>query len=376
MMAFSMGWGTEEEAIFLEAARPAFGSDPPSLRGGRWPSREAKASEQGLASAALDAVEEGSRRWAATQVVYLLHEADLPVIKELGVAFDPDSGLMFFLGGLRAATIKARLSARKAFRAGVVRILRHCWPGSQVEVFDYLVMIAEVPCGRAGTQDLLSARAFLGNLWRDSVPDRRSPHPLVMGAVRMLTATLEARSWKPTRRAPPLPLGPLAAFESRIADEGFSLYVRFHAEFNCLEFWDFLRFDDFKWAELARLYLLEPDLEITLRRTIASGPVRKISVLRSSSSSASWLVERRWLSTWVEVLGAMGPVAGCLLALPAEDPQGFGDRVAGYAVASACAAALLRSLRAQSEGGSVSGDYLEVMKDSAVTLLVDVAAGY
>ena len=91
MIAYGIGWGAEEEAIWLEAARLAFGSDLPSLRGGRWPSREANASAQGLASAALDAVEERSRSGAVTQLVDLLREADLPVIKELGSAFDPDS---------------------------------------------------------------------------------------------------------------------------------------------------------------------------------------------------------------------------------------------------------------------------------------------
>ena len=179
----------EEEAIALESARPTFGSDPPAPKGGRWPTRKARAAAEGLASAALDVVEERARGKAVTQLVGLLREADRPVTKELGGAVDPDSCLRFFTGGRRAATIKARLSAWKSFRAWLVRTHWHGGPGSPIEVVNYLAMRVKESCGRTVPQSLLSAVAFLEDLGRVSVPDRLSPQPLVVGALGELTAT-------------------------------------------------------------------------------------------------------------------------------------------------------------------------------------------
>ena len=101
----------EEEMIALAAAAPAFDSLPPAPKGGRWSTRKLRAAAEGLADAALDAVEERSKARAVGRLVEVVREADLPVVHELAGALDPEACLRYITGGRRSATIRARMSA-------------------------------------------------------------------------------------------------------------------------------------------------------------------------------------------------------------------------------------------------------------------------
>eukprot|EP00974_Lingulodinium_polyedra_P008892 850562-Lingulodinium_polyedra.AAC.1 len=120
-------------------------------------------------------------------------------------------------GASRARTFRTRVRTWKRVRDYLMAMYGIAWPGTAMQIVDYLESRAEEPCGRTVPHSVLSALSFLEERGEVPVESRFSRALFVIHTVDDLAAAL-SQGAPPTKKSPGLPVALIVAMECFVTD--------------------------------------------------------------------------------------------------------------------------------------------------------------
>ena len=323
----------------------------------QWRGKAYRRKEVALNPAAREEAEDLEQaRWSKEVLGLLLEAGDsLPFAESVKKARGGITGasVLRCCRGLRANTLKQRVSDWRPFRRWLVADGQAPFPLEAQQVLEYLDISWEGSAPRTFYKNFLTALTFFEAAGERPEAERLSSDPAVINAISELTTRrallvtqAEREEPKGTKLAPPLLLSQLVALERRVADLEAPAYSRLYAWIKLLRHWTSMRWDDTSGVVPGELHMRARGLAGRLLRSKTSGRDKKVKLLPLYVAKGAYLVEP-WLEAGLQLL-KVGPLAyerDYLVPLPTEDLTGTCGLRAVYADAVGLSRALLSSLR-------------------------------
>jgi hypothetical protein len=215
-------------------------------------------------------------------------------------------------------------------------------PTQTQQVLDYIEARAEEPCGPSFYVSFHSALAFIESCGEVTAEDRMSGQAAVLNLLEELKATGTGTS-REKKKAPLLPVILLVALELLVCDSSQPAFDRGYAWYRLVRIWSVMRFNDSEFVDMASLSL-NTSLDGIMTQTKTTGAGKPVGNAHFSVCKDAWLAKADWLRCGFELWRSMGSTRQSFLPLPNPSRDGFIDRPASYADATACARACLASL--------------------------------
>ena len=329
----------QEEADLRKLHAASLAQLPSEWRGKRY------RRQQRLQNEAERADEEAAERtrWGR-EVAGLLVEAGLPFARTLGTTAPGSTLALRCCKGLRAKTLKQRVSCWRPLRRWLLQVGRPPFPAEASDFLGYLG-VHEAQATRTTASSLLLALRFLEEAGEVPEGKRLSDDPALSNAAAE-NKTLPRRGPRAQQQAPPMVLTVLAALEDLVVDEGAQLYPRAFAWYRLFRHWSSLRWDDTQALLPASLERRARGVVGKLERTKTSGRGKNQLVLPVFVSDRAFL-RTPWLDAGL-VLWMEAPLnfqRDYFLPLPSEKLDGVLRRRALYSDCAGFSVALLSSLK-------------------------------
>jgi hypothetical protein len=331
----------KKRAVAALTASVSVWDQPPPAKGGRWPTRTARARATGTDLAEADGV---ARRACVTRLVEELKRLNLSVVAQSGPSLGGGDRLAYLAAGKRTGTLRRRLgdwSPLRKWLAGQSRA--EGFPAAR-DLLDYLEARAAEPCGKTVLQSALEAVIFFETV--GGVPQglKISQDGLVLATVSELSAGLASKRPEDRRQANSLPVKLITWLEATVMDVEQPKYVRYYAWLRLLKYWAALRFDDLRWIEPAKVEMTASGLRLSLTRTKVTGPGKKIGTLVAFVCYEAYFTAPGWLTEGFNLRRESFANIRCMFPLPTADLQGALDVPGEYSDASSASQALFASL--------------------------------
>ena len=323
----------------------------------QWRGKAYRRKEVALNPAAREEAEDLEQaRWSKEVLGLLLEAGDsLPFAESVKKARGGITGasVLRCCRGLRANTLKQRVSDWRPFRRWLVAEGHAPFPLEARQVLDYLDISWEGSAPRTFYKNFLTALTFFETAGERVEAERLSSDPAIINAISelatrraLLMTQAEREEPTGTKLAPPLLLAQLAALERRVTDTAAPVYSRLYAWIKLLRHWTSMRWDDTSGVVPSELHMRARGLAGRLVRSKTSGRDKKVKILPLYVAKGAHLVTP-WLEAGLALLQE-GPLAysrDYLVPLPTEDLSGTCGLRAVYADAVGLSRALLSSLR-------------------------------
>ena len=287
-----------EEQLRLASLRAAATPHPLAPKGGLWPTRRRKAAAGNAYVADLDAIRAASRQKAVDRLVKDILAVDLPVLRDVAGALDPDLALKYLAGTRRAAALRSRLSALSAPHRWLRTSLGAAWPKGPQDVIMYLEVRAAEPCGRVMPREAISALAPVEEVGQAPSHERLPFHPLAVGGTDMLTSPLARATPREVREANEFSVRLSVQFEDFVCDTNAEFYIRSYAVLKCLNLRSSPHFDDPSWADPRGDIPSDTVPEAAQECARVGGPGEEWEILRSHVARGAYLWQWNCLPSW------------------------------------------------------------------------------
>ena len=292
---------------------------PPPAKGGRWPTRTARARATGSDLAEADGV---ARQACVTRLVEELKRLNLPVVAQAGRSLGGGDRLEYLAAGKRTGTLRRRLGDWARFCKWLAGQSRADGFPAARDLLDYQEARAAEPCGKTVLQSALEAVILFETVGGVPPDQRISQDSLVLASVSELSAGLASKRPEDRRQAHYLPVKLVTRLEAMVMDEEQPKYRRYYAWLRLLKLWAALRFDDLRWVEPARVEMTASGLRLSLTRTKVTGPGKKIGTLVAFVCFDAFFTAPGWLSDGFNLRREAFANIRCMFPLPTADLDG------------------------------------------------------
>ncbi len=187
----------------------------------------------------------GKRDKYIQELVDLLQSLGAPSAAEAAHSAEPRSVLALMAAGRRAATLRTRLRAWRAFGRWLNVSYQLGWPTHHTQLLEYCKVRAAEPCGRGTIRGAIAAVAFVEKCGGYSGDHLLTKSPVFRESCKELLAGLTARAGgQGLHQAPRPTCGLLMRLEMLVTDVAQTPWARAYAWWKLLQCWAALRFDD------------------------------------------------------------------------------------------------------------------------------------
>ncbi len=285
----------------------------------------------------------GRREKYIEELVDLLQSLGAPSAVEAARSAEPRSVLALMAAGRRAATLRTRLRAWRAFGRWLSVTYQLDWPTHHIQLLEYCKVRAAEPCGRSTLRGAIAAVAFVEKCGGYGGDDLLTKSSVFREACKELMAGLTARAdGQGGQQAPRPTCGLLMRLEMLVADISQPPWIRAYAWWKLLQCWSALRFDDHRGIVPAAVIEESGGLIFDLTRSKTSGSDKRTELRPSGISYEAYLLESDWIKMGWEIWRGIAPhERDFLLSVPNKALDSTRPRELHYAEAAGWSRAVI-----------------------------------
>ena len=257
------------------------------------------------------------------KLVHIVILCELPAAKLLSASVAPDRLAARMGAGKRVSTLEGQIRQYNRMKDFMTAVFGLVWPKTLIQVIDYIMELADQPCGPTVPPAVLSMLSFLEGIGAVAWENRLSEQPALKFLVNDLVLELSSDRPRAKRKAKQLLVAMAASWELIVLDWAYLEVTRIQFWVRLIKLWAALRTADLSGIPAGSLRFDGTLLSGTVTILKTTGIGKRVGLLTFYVSTDAWILGEKWLETGWLMFERHVTDRKFLLPLPCKDRGAF-----------------------------------------------------
>ena len=270
----------------------------------------------------LETKDEVRQRWARKISQIIIH-CDFPAAQFLQTSIAPERYMDKLSGGKRGSTLAQKVRSFYKLRDWMNAAFSKDFPTREVEVMDYLLDLADQPCGPSVPKSTVGTISFFEELGNVKAASRVGRSSVVTALVNELKLCLTSDKPKPKKKANQYLVCLMGSWEVMVSDRSLYDVARVRVWTKLVKVWAAFRTADLGGIPPSSMTLENGILRGKMLVTKTTGTGKSVAELSFNISDKAWIKVPDWLTIGWNLFSKFTTARSYFLPLISKDHQTF-----------------------------------------------------